>query len=162
MENVPRFIYRKPTRLKKYDYSRNNYYFITICTNNKQCIFGTIQKLSKMGKIAEQEFLQLEAHYTNVHLDQFVVMPNHVHAIISIDGEKTGAGKTTLNSIVGSYKAGVSRRIRVFSPDTCVWQRSFHDHIIRGQEDYEKIWTYIEYNAQKCEQDCFYPKDTNF
>ncbi len=150
------FYCRKSPRIPNFDYASTQYYFITICTHEKQCIFGTADALSQMGKIAQDDFLQLMNYYENVHVDNFIVMPNHVHAIIAIEATEQKSGRTTLSSIVGAYKAGVSRKINQFAPDIQVWQRSFHDHVIRGREDYEKIWNYVQYNMQKWKDDCFY------
>ncbi len=105
-----------------------------------------------MGKIANEDMLAIASHYNKVYIDNYVVMPNHIHAIVVIEAT---AG-VSLNNVIGSYKAGVSRKIRKSIPNTQVWQRSFHDHVIRNQSDYEKIWEYIKYNPQKWENDCFY------
>ena len=142
---------RKTTRLQNFDYSSNNYYFITICTHNKECIFGTVQKLNTLGNIAKSEMENLESHYHGVFVDNFIIMPNHVHAIIVLENQLK-----SLNEIVGNYKAGVSRKIRNHYPDMIVWQRSFHDHIIRNEESYKKIWQYVECNDQKWTEDCFF------
>ena len=67
-----------------------------------------------------------------------------------------GLNNPNLNQIVAQYKSGVTRKIREILPDMRVWQRSYHDHVIRDQKGYEKIWTYIENNPLKWEEDCFY------
>ena len=150
------FYTRKSTRLKDYDYTSKNYYFVTICTKNKQCIFGTIEKLNTLGKIAKEELEKVSSHYTGIYLDNYIVMPNHIHAIIVIEDANQ---KQTLSDIVGQYKSGVSRKIRKIYPDKVVWQRSFHDHIIRNQSAYEKIWNYVQYNASKWAEDCYNPEN---
>ena len=79
---------RKAIRLKEYDYSQPGEYFVTICTYNHECVLGTIvkeeMKLSQMGAIAQQCLIETPKHFPNVDLDEYVVMPNHVHAIIVI------------------------------------------------------------------------------
>ena len=80
-------------------------------------------------------------------------MPNHVHAIVAIEGENQ---RHRLDTIIGLYKSGVTREIRKEIPNIQIWQRSFHDHVIRNQQQYEKIWTYIDNNPLKWELDCFY------
>ncbi len=157
MHGTKPFSTRKATRIPNYDYSRNNYYFITICTHNKECLFGTTQLLNAFGRIAAQDFLNLPSHYEGVYVDQFVIMPNHVHAIIILDHDSEN--RLTVDQIVGSYKAGVSRKVRELEKDKKVWQRSFHDHIIRNRTSYEKIYQYVKYNPLKWEDDCFYPKE---
>ena len=80
---------RKLPRLSGYDYSRSNYYFVTICTDEKKDLFGEIGKLNCFGKIAEQKLLEIEQHYENVFVDKYVIMPNHIHAIIILKKLKT-------------------------------------------------------------------------
>ena len=141
---------RKSTRLNNFDYSTPNYYFITICTHNKKCIFGNYGK-SMYGQIAAKEIESVQNHYSGVTIDKYVVMPNHVHMIVVLT-----EGKSSLNQIIGQFKSGVSRKIHEINSEICVWQRSFHDHIIRNQKEYEKIWLYIEANPMNWEKDCFY------
>ena len=146
---------RKSPRIPGYDYSSSNYYFITICTQKHRCIFGSPNCLNQMGIIAETEIMNLSVHYETVLIDKFVVMPNHIHMILVIE---EGLNNPNLNQIVAQYKSGVTRKIREIFPDIRVWQRSYHDHVIRDQKGYEKIWTYIENNPLKWEEDCFYCK----
>ena len=151
------FCSRKATRLRNYDYSKDNYYFITICTHDKQCIFGTTEELSLLGKIASRDMEKISKHYEGVYVDNYVIMPNHIHAIIVLQNSEGTQKRHTLGEIIGQYKSGVSRQIRKMKPDAIVWQRSFHDHIIRNRKAYEQIWSYVEHNALKWETDCFYP-----
>ena len=144
---------RKSPRIPGFDYSSSNYYFITICTHEHHCIFGLPNCLNQMGIIAETEIMNLSVHYETVLIDKFVVMPNHIHMILVIE---EGLNNLNLNQIVAQYKSGVTRKIREFFPDMRVWQRSYHDHVIRDQKGYDKIWTYIENNPLKWEEDCFY------
>ena len=146
-----RFHNRKNVRLKEYDYTTPNYYFVTICTDNKKCIFGRPGYLNESGKIAEKGLKKISIHFPSVKVDKTVVMPNHIHAIIELTGNDCD-----LTTVVGSYKSYVTRKIREIAPNICVWQRSFHDYVIRSQKSYEKIWEYIETNPVKWEEDCFY------
>ena len=146
---------RKSARIPNYDYSKCNYYFITICTHAHRCLFGSPGSLNQSGIIAKEEIMNLSSHYEKVTIDKFVVMPNHIHIILNIgDGENN----SNLNHIIGQYKSGVSRKIHEFAPDMKIWQRSYHDHVIRDQKGYEKIWMYIENNPLKWDEDCFYQK----
>ena len=147
---------RKSTRLPYYDYSQNNYYFITICTADKKCLFGTIKEINSYGKIAVDSIMNIEKHYPDIKVDKFVVMPNHVHMILTVGCYEKREGKTNLNSVVGLFKSGVSREIHKYDPNLVVWQRSFHDHVIRGQKDYQKIWSYIDTTPMRWDSDCFY------
>lgn len=142
---------RKHPRLRYYDYSTPNYYFITICTHKKVCIFGEPGKLNAFGQIAEKGLLEIPKRYENVRLDKYVVMPNHIHAIVVLEQKNKD-----IEIIMGQYKAFVSKQIRRNSPGLYVWQASFHDHIIRNKKSYEKIWLYIEGNPLKWKEDRFY------
>ena len=144
---------RKSNRIPKYDYSTCNYYFITICTHNRQCIFGSPYDLNPLGMIVKKHIQQISSYYECVIVDKFVVMPNHVHMILIL---KEHERKPNVSLVVGQFKRGVTKEIRNLYPDIHVWQRSFHDHIIRSQESYEKIWLYIEGNPQCWDRDCFY------
>ena len=155
MSNDERFPSRKHPRLKKYDYSEPNYYFITICTWQKLCLFGAAGSLNLYGKIAEQGILQIEAHFPNIRVDKYVIMPNHVHLILDL--QRKGV---SISQVIGQYKAFVTKEIRKIKPEKKVWQASFHDHIIRNQKSYETIWLYIDSNSRNWEKDCFFENNT--
>lgn len=147
---------RKSPRIPNYSYSGENYYFITICTHEKKCVFGLPEKRTALGILAQSHILDIESHYSNVVIEKFVVMPNHVHMILVLKKGQTA----NVNHIIGQYKAGVTREARKAYPNILLWQRSFHDHVIRKQKSYEKIWAYIENNPIKWEEDCFYRNDS--
>ena len=109
---------RKSTRLNNFDYSTPNYYFITICTNNKKCIFGNSER-NTYRIIIEKEIESIGNHYSGVTIDKYVVMPNHVHMIVVLT-----EGKSSLNQIIGQFKSGVSRKIHEINSEICVWQRT--------------------------------------
>jgi len=113
--------------------------------------------LNDLGKAANKFLQEISKFYPGVITDKFVVMPNHVHAIFVISQEKEAP---SLSKVVGQYKMAVSREFHRTNPGEDLWQRSFHDHIIRNQKSYEKIWLYIEENPQKWEEDCFYSADS--
>ena len=147
---------RKSPRMIDFDYSGDHYYFVTICTQDKQCLFGTVREHSRYGKIAADSIRDIPGHYSSVKIDKYVVMPNHIHMIVVIGCENREEQKPSLEQVIGAYKSGVTRKIRISSPDMEVWQRSFHDHVIRNQKDYERIWGYIDTNPMRWEKDCFY------
>lgn len=142
----------KRRRLVNYDYAQEGLYFITICCKNKENYFwikdeynvGEIE-LTEAGKTVKEEIENIPVKYKGTRLDNYVVMPNHVHLIIEIEN------RSHIPTIVNQTKGKVSRTLG-FSP----WQRSYHDHIIRGDEDYENIWNYIESNPLKWNDDKFY------
>ena len=143
---------RKSPRIAEFDYSRANFYFITICTNEKKCIFGEPGRLNWIGQIAQENLIKIPIINSAVRLDHYVVMPNHIHAILDVGSDN----RKNLNIVIGQYKMSVTKQIRKWIPDFKVWQRSYHDHVIRNQAGYEKIWMYIENNPLKWEEDCFY------
>jgi len=162
---------RKPTRLKNYDYSQNGYYFVTICTHNKQKILCNIVEsnaldlpsvvLSKIGEIAEQELLNVTSHYDNIKIEKYVIMPNHIHLIIRITERMNPfpTQKYDISNVVGKFKAAVTRSVGnafMHSERANLWQKSFYDHIIRDETDYLTKWNYIDENPQKWFADEFY------
>ena len=157
---------RKPTRLINYDYSQSGYYFITICSHNRKNIFANIVgqglapaeiQLSAFGKIIKQEIIDLQSRYKNIKINKYVIMPNHIHAIIVLQNETAGASPCpTLSDIICTLKSITTRKCHTLNNNIKIWQTSFHDHIIRGEKDYLKIWNYIETNPQKWNEDCFF------
>ena len=147
---------RKSPRIPNFDYSSDHYYFVTICTHNRRCLFGEPEHLNSWGQIARNQILQIEEHYSNIKVDQFVVMPNHVHMILVVGCGAKAEKNPNLSQIIAQLKSGISREIRKSAAELTVWQRSFHDHVIRTQKDYEKIWLYIQTNPQRWDKDCFY------
>ena len=146
-----RFPVRKNPRLQSFDYTSCNYYFVTICTDQKKCVFGEPNRLSPIGKVAEECLQEIPVHCPEVTVDKWVVMPNHIHAIIILPGNGMN-----LSTIIGLYKSAVTKRARSFLADGNLWQASFHDHVIRSQQDYERIWLYVEGNPSRWMDDCFY------
>ena len=153
---------RKPNRLKNYDYSQNGIYFITICTKEKENLFwdvgATIGRpnndftLSKAGKIVEYAIHTIPKRYSSVTLDKYVIMPNHIHLLLHLHNENRRAMHApTVSTVVQQMKGYVTKQI-----GHNIWQKLFHDHLIRNEESYKKIWQYIEDNPAKWEEDCFY------
>jgi len=149
------------TRLADWDYGSRGWYFATICTKHRKCSLGYAVDgqiiLSDAGLIAETEMRSIPRHYENVIVDRYVVMPNHVHAIIVIGGvhayspvETRLAASPThgqLPSIVGGYKAGVSRICHAHGLGFA-WQARFHDHILRSNASVDAVRDYIDHNPQ--------------
>ncbi len=156
---------RKPTRLKGYDYGSNGYYFVTICSHNRKQIFSKIVgqglapakiELSSYGIIAQEQLLKIENRFKDVKIDKYVIMPNHIHIIVVINRTEAGASPCpTLSDIICAFKSLTTRQCNTYLPIKKLFQTSFHDHIIRGEKDYQKIWEYIDSNAQKWQEDCF-------
>ncbi len=183
------------TRLPHYDYSQPGAYFITIVTQNRQCIFGEINNgkmfLNELGEIVKQCWLEIPVHFPNVKLEEFVVMPNHVHGIIIItesiknkNGESGGGGgggggggvetnnysslrnkrprgtSKTIGSIIRGFKIGVTKYIRQHNPSIkSIWQRNYYEHIIRNDDELNRIRKYINENPLKWNNDEHYVSD---
>ncbi len=159
MEKLPK---RKNIRLNEYDYSQAGYYFITICTNDKKNLFwnvgetygGQFQKppLSKIGEIVDLGINKINSIYDNVEINKYVIMPNHIHFIIVLcAGEGQSKTTPTISRIVQQLKGSISKQVGF-----PLWQKSFYDHIIRNQQEYEKIYEYIETNPLKWEEDKYH------
>ncbi len=139
---------RKPTRLKTFDYSTDGYYFITICTKNKERILCDIvgeglcalpkTKLTPIGEIVDSAICYINNNYDNVLVDKYVIMPNHIHLIVAIKTGGDGTPPLQLYDIIGRLKSFTTNQYK-----DKLWQRSFHDHIIRCEKDYKEIWGYI-------------------
>lgn len=154
---------RKITRLKHFDYSSPGAYFITICARNRKPLFwedvGAIinrpnrPPLSSTGNIVAQCILDIPRHYPAISLDHFVVMPNHIHLLLQIHTDCDGRFiiVPTISTVIKMMKREATKQA-----GHPIWQKGFHDHIIRGEADYQKIWTYIDNNPAKWIEDCFY------
>jgi REP element-mobilizing transposase RayT len=142
--------YRVSHRLHGFDYSLPEAYYATICTFQKQCIFGVVRSgkvcLNHSGEIVRKEWLRTPELRPGVQLGEFVVMPNHIHGIIVIEeGVPIEPGQGSLSAIVGNFKGAVTKRIRQLlnRPRFQLWQRNYYDHIIRDNDDWERIQAYI-------------------
>ena len=154
---------RKPNRLKDYDYSTAGAYFITICTKDRKSLLWedvgasiarpAAVRLSPYGHIVDQAIRQIPAHYPAVLLENYTVMPNHIHLLLRIDTDPDGRAldAPTISQVIQQMKGIVTKRI-----GWPIWQKLFHDHVIRNERDYLKIWEYIEYNPIRWKEDCFF------
>ena len=157
---------RKNIRLKGYDYSSDGFYFITICSQNRRKILSEIVGqglapaeciLTNIGKIAGEQLLALESRYPTIKVHKYVIMPNHIHAIIAIDNTAAGASpRPTLSDVICAYKSTTSRLCKIAGYKEKLFQNSFYDHIIRGESDYREIWEYIDCNIEKWKYDALY------
>jgi len=151
---------RKPTRLKDFDYSQNGAYFITICTHKKKCLLSDIvgeglralpeNILTPIGTEVEKSIQYITDTHSGISVEKYVIMPNHIHMIIALD-DSGGHGNPPLQNIIGQLK---SYTTKIYG--SILWQRSFHDHIIRNEKDYRMIWEYIDTNVSAWEKDCLY------
>ena len=158
---------RKPQRLKGYDYSKNNAYFVTICTQNRAHLFGKIVDAAftanTAGKMVEKCLLNISKPSV-ITIDKYVIMPNHVHIIILISNSGTTQGSfPTVSELLQRFKTITTKlyidgvKESVFLPfDKKIWQKSFHDHIIRNEDEYQKTWQYIDENPLRWAEDEYF------
>ena len=163
---------RRTPRLKGYDYSSDGAYFVTICTYNRECTLGDIingeMRLNEYGNIVKTVWHGLTHHYKYMELDEFVIMPNHIHGIIILQ-DAVGAGFKPaptikhhgLTEIVRGFKTFSSRSInqRHNTPGTHVWQRNYHEHVIRDEADLHRIRKYIVNNPLQWDMDSENPEN---
>ncbi len=153
---------RKPNRLPHFDYSTPGAYFITICTENRQKLLchivggGVLDapqvQLTALGKLVEKQLLSAD-QAMGIRLDKYVIMPNHIHLILLVDSGYKSADKANarIPHFVSTFKRFCYR-----SAGSQFFQRSYHDHVIRNEGDYLRIWQYIDNNPALWEEDCFY------
>jgi putative transposase len=166
-------ISRRSIRLKGYDYTQSNWYFITICVKNKEYVFGEIingeMNLNGSGKIVQDEWIKSEQIRINIELDYYQIMPNHLHGIVYINKGNTDVsfivGATgpvaptatlkpnSLGSFIGQFKSVVTKRIRKNGMGNFNWQRNYFERVIRDEEELNKIRKYIIENPLKWGKD---------
>lgn len=156
---------RKPNRLKNNNYSQNGAYFVTICTKDRkkilseiaagtflpECPQATLPRLLRHGQIAEKYIHKINAHYNHLSIDKYVIMPDHIHFLISLNGyDETGIASadsdrtSVIARFVGTFKRFCNKEYK-----ENIWQDRYYDHVIRNQQDYDETWRYIENNPQK-------------
>ncbi|MCX6122782.1 MAG: transposase [Ignavibacteriales bacterium] len=157
---------RKSIRLKEFDYSQPGEYFVTICTKNHNCIFGSIvsgkMDLNDRGKIVDRCWKGILEHFSNVELDEYVVMPNHIHGILILNESVVGTRHAvslperfgrpvsdSVSTIVRSFKSAVTKRINEMhlTGDAQFWQPRYYDRIIRSENELQNIRDYIANNV---------------
>ena len=176
----PDIHHRHSIRLKNYDYSQNGMYFVSVCAQNKECLFGKIingkMELNDAGKIIAATWYDLPNHNIGIELDEFIVMPNHVHGIIMIVGAGSKPAQPVECSIqTNQIRAGLEpaptniglpeivRQLKTFSARKInqlrnnfgvpVWQRNYFEHVIRNEKSLGKIRKYISNNPCNWEND---------
>ena len=160
---------RKPTWLKDYDYSTPSAYFVTICTQNRVCLFelehvgNDLRVIPPVQNQIIHTWITETQNKFDVKIDKYIIMPNHLHLIVQITERHIGRSlpsvmrffKTmTTNAYIREVK---NKAVKPFNKK--LWQKSYHDHIIRNEADYQKIWNYIDTNPAKWQEDCFYIED---
>lgn len=150
---------RRSVRLEGYDYTQAGIYYVTICCQNMECLFGNVingeMKLNAVGEMIESEWLNLIDQFTNIKLYEYVVMPNHFHGIINII-EMLAPTHKKLGEMIGSFKSittckyALNVKTLEWQPfKGKIWQRNYYEHIIRNEESYKRISEYILNNPAK-------------
>ena len=149
------FVQRKINRIPEFDYGTNGAYFVTICTQDRKRVLGDIvgdgfPVPKTIGLLAEEYIKQIPEKYPGVYVDKYVIMPDHIHMLLRIDCG-TGNPSPTLGNVIGWYKYQVTKEYNRCANAECtrLFQRSYYDHVIRNQRDYDEIWQYIENNPRK-------------
>ncbi len=160
MDNKPT---RKPTRLNGYDYSRNGAVFVTVCMQNRsEDMLSTINfdekemcsrvELSQQGKIIEKYINLIPLKYPDIKIEKYVIMPDHIHMIITVENHnEKDTSATNVSTVMGWFKYQTTKEINILNntPGLKIYQRSFNDHIIRDDKDYLIRWQYIEDNPNR-------------
>jgi len=174
---------RKNIRLRNYDYSQMGYYFVTICVKNGHEMLGKVVgsgfnarsskeitqpsvELTDLGIEIQKSINYICDNSKGVEVPKYVIMPNHVHLIVALNtgGEKlnsVGHGSPTLQSVIGRMKSYTAKQFSEICSEKyqTFWQPRFHDHIIRSEEEYQRIWKYIDENPQNWANDEYFVKD---
>ncbi|MCD4672751.1 MAG: hypothetical protein K8R77_08820 [Anaerolineaceae bacterium] len=174
MQNDSEYQNRCSIRLPEYDYTSPGAYFVTLLAYQRKNTFANIKNtqiiLSKLGNILHKEWLysaQIRSEL-QIHEDEFVIMPNHMHGIVWV--KSTGILKSnplptitkfsqvskSLGSFIAGFKGGVTRIARQELGIDKVWQRNYYEHVIRDDADWERIASYIQDNPRKWEEDRFF------
>ena len=181
--NETQYPKRKQNRLQNYDYSMPHGYFITVCTQDRKNLFWMDERipvtckkevmLTKYGKMVDEVILSIPAHYPSVSVDDYVIMPNHIHLLLQIHTDPDGRPMAincgviatgndwilvrcaehhpTIQTVVNQMKGAASKWVG-FS----LWQKGFYDHIVRNDRDYQEIIRYIQGNPAKWLEDKLY------
>lgn len=162
---------RQSIRIPGFDYSQAGQYFITICTKDRQNFLGNIRNgkmyLSKIGNIVNKCWLQITKHYPNTELDEYIIMPNHLHGIIEIPVGVENFQPLQFNKInhfqkiiprsigciIRGFKIGVTKLCKANNPNNQIWQRNYYEHIISDDDSLENIHYYIRENVREWKND---------
>jgi len=164
---------RKNIRLQGYDYSGAGYYFVTFCIKDGHALLwqpphvgariarprpsNAPPQLSDVGIIVETAIENIPATYSNVEIDKYVIMPNHIHLIVVIQENHGRAMRApTIAQIINQMKGYASKQIGY-----SIWQKSYHDHILRDEAEYRRVWQYIDQNPATWTEDDYYTPEAD-
>ena len=159
---------RRSLRLPRFDYTQQGAYFVTVCTDGRKLMFGDVindeVKLNEVGRIAAEEWLKSVQIRTEITLDTWVVMPNHIHGIVMITDDRrrldrpvapSGPRPRSLGALMAGFKSAATKRINALrgTPGAAVWQRNYYEHIIRNEAALNRIRQYIADNPARWAED---------
>ena len=162
---------RKHPRLKNFEYSACGAYFVTVCTQNRRCLLShivgrglapageSIVEYTSFGKVAEKQLKLLEDRYSFLTVDQYVIMPNHIHMILIFDETAGASPRPTLMDVICAYKSLTTIECRRNGFKGKLFQNSFFEHIIRNLDDYQNIVKYIYENPTQWYYDKLYVEE---
>ena len=149
----PEIHHRRSIRLQGYDYKKEGAYFVTICTLQRQNLFGEINsgemQLNVIGQIVSAIWEKIPCHYSNVELDEFILMPDHLHGIIVIT--ELNENTSSLSTIIQNFKSISSRKINRINKNSgmSIWQRNYYERIVRCEQELQNLREYIQNNPVK-------------
>lgn len=161
---------RRAMRLRNYDYTQAGAYFVTLCAQDRLCLFGDINEgnmhLNGYGLLIRETWLWLAKQYSYVLLDEFIVMPNHLHGILIIDSrgglsDSEGRSRATptkikpLGGLIAAFKTVSTKSVNTQrgTPGAVLWQRNYYEHVMRNEPDLQRIREYIANNPRQWELD---------
>lgn len=179
---------RRTIRLRNFDYAASGFYFITICTWRRSCLFGEVIdgqiRLNRMGKIVANEWQKSASIRKEASLDESVIMPNHFHGILIIDKPEfsrssakrldfkerncgrppvapTGPQPYSTSAVIAGFKSAVTRRCRqIYQADKLrIWQRNYWEHVIRNERQLQALREYIRENPRQWQRDSLHPEN---
>ena len=178
MKYNPEKYHRRSIRLKEYDYSQAGAYFVTVCAWNRECLFGKVvdgeMQLNDIGRIVADEWTRSCEIRQEIELDEWIVMPNHIHGIIIItdvgahgraplqhDNTVLHREPRSLSSFIAGFKSATTKRINQTrgTPGVQLWQRNYYEHVIRNEESLNEIRQYISGNPKRWAEDEDNPKN---
>ena len=161
---------RRSIRLQGYDYSQAGAYFVTLCTQNRECLFGEIvngeMRLNEAGRVVADEWINTAEIRDEIELDEWVVMPNHFHGILVITvgrGDRrvapTGPQPRSIGAVMAGFKSAATKRINELrqTPGMKLWQRNYWEHIVRNEPELNRIREYIHNNPAQWVLDKLHP-----
>lgn len=148
----PEIHHRRSIRLQGYDYSQSGAYFVTICTFQRQHLFGEVNdgemQLNVTGQIVSAIWQKIPKHFPNVELDEFILMPEHLHGIIIISEQDDKSH--SLATIIQNFKSVSTRRINKITQNSgvSIWQRNYHERIVRSDQELDRLRQYMLTNPE--------------